>query len=237
MNGSLRRPRAAPSGIRSSPRPCAGAAECGRGMKAHSVLENELLSEIAAAKDEAAVEAIRIAALGRSGSVSALLKTLGAMTPEQRREQGPLINRLKERVGAAIAERKDELKNAALDARLNTETLDVTLPVREPPAEVGRVHPLTQVNDELTAIFADMGFAVAEGPDIETDEYNFTLLNFPASHPARDMHDTFFFPEKPDGSRLVLRSHTSPVQVRTMLAQKPPIRGICPGRTYRRDSD
>src|SRR6202049_860599 len=238
MNGSLRRPRAAPSGIRSSPRPCAGAAECGMGMKDPSVLENELLSEIAAAKDEAAVEAIRIAALGRSGSVSALLKTLGAMTPEQRREQGPLINRLKERVGAAIAERKDELKNAALDARLNnTETLDVTPPVREPPAEVGRVHPLSQVNDELIAIFADMGFAVAEGPDIETDEYNFTLLNFPASHPARDMHDTFFFPEKPDGSRLVLRSHTSPVQIRTMLSQKPPIRVICPGRTYRRDSD
>jgi phenylalanyl-tRNA synthetase alpha subunit len=152
------------------------------GMKDPSVLENELLSEIAAAKDEAAVEAIRIAALGRSGSVSALLKTLGAMTPEQRREQGPLINRLKERVGAAIAERKDELKNAALDARLNTETLDVTLPVREPPAEVGRVHPLSQVNDELIAIFADMGFSVAEGPDIESEDYNFTKLNFPEGH-------------------------------------------------------
>src|SRR6202048_3108144 len=149
MNGSLRRPRAAPSGIRASPRPCAGAAECGMGMEDPSVLENELLGEIAAARDEAAVEAIRIAALGRSGSVFALLKTLGAMTPEQRREQGPLINRLKERVGAAIAERKDELKNAALDARLNTATLAVTLPVREPPAEVGGVPPPGRGNDEM----------------------------------------------------------------------------------------
>jgi phenylalanyl-tRNA synthetase alpha chain len=207
------------------------------GMKDPSVLENELLSEIAAAKDEAAVEAIRIAALGRSGSVSALLKTLGAMTPEQRREQGPLINRLKERVGAAIAERKDELKNAALDARLNTETLDVTLPVREPPAEVGRVHPLSQVNDELIAIFADMGFSVAEGPDIESEDYNFTKLNFPEGHPAREMHDTFYLNPKPDGSRLLLRTHTSPVQIRTMLAKQPPIRVIIPGRTYRSDSD
>jgi phenylalanyl-tRNA synthetase alpha chain len=207
------------------------------GMKDPGVLENELLSEIAAAKDEAAVEAIRIAALGRSGSVSALLKTLGAMTPEQRREQGPLINRLKERVGAAIAERKDELKHAALDARLNTETLDVTLPVREPPAEVGRVHPLSQVNDELIAIFADMGFSVAEGPDIESEDYNFTKLNFPEGHPAREMHDTFYLNPKPDGSRLMLRTHTSPVQIRTMLAKQPPIRVIIPGRTYRSDSD
>jgi phenylalanyl-tRNA synthetase alpha chain len=113
----------------------------------------------------------------------------------------------------------------------------VTLPVREAPAEIGRVHPITQVIDELTAIFADMGFAVAEGPDIETEDYNFTKLNFPDNHPARDMHDTFFFNPKPDGSRLLLRTHTSPVQVRTMLSQKPPIRVIIPGRTYRGDSD
>ena len=117
--------------------------------------------------------------------------------------------------------------------RLNSESVDVTLPVREAPSEIGRVHPITQVIDELTAIFADMGFAVAEGPDIETDDYNFTKLNFPEDHPARDMHDTFFFNPKPDGSRLLLRTHTSPVQVRTMLTQKPPIRVIIPGRTYR----
>src|SRR5690242_4774570 len=200
-------------------------------------LEQDILQSIAAAKDEAALEAVRVAALGKSGSVSALLKTLGTMTPDQRKVQGPAINGLKDRVTAAIAARKDELGAAALDARLSSETVDVTLPVREPPAETGRVHPISQVIDELTAIFADMGFAVAEGPDIETDDYNFTKLNFPEGHPAREMHDTFYFPPKADGSRLLLRTHTSPVQVRTMLVQKPPIRVICPGRTYRSDSD
>jgi phenylalanyl-tRNA synthetase alpha chain len=200
-------------------------------------LEGEILANVAAASDEAALEAVRIAALGRKGAISELLKTLGAMTPEQRKAQGPLINGLRDRVTAALAARRDTLKDSALTARLNTETLDVTLPLREPPVEIGRVHPLSQVLDELTAIFADMGFAVAEGPDIETDDYNFTLLNFPPSHPARDMHDTFFFNPKPDGSRMLLRTHTSPVQVRTMLTQKPPIRVICPGRTYRIDSD
>ena len=157
------------------------------------------------------------------------------MTPDERKVQGPAINGLKERVTAAIAAAKDALAAAALDARLTTETVDVTLPVREAPAETGRVHPISQVTDELTAIFADMGFAVAEGPDIETDDYNFTKLNFPEGHPAREMHDTFYFPPKPDGSRLLLRTHTSPVQVRTMLTQKPPIRVIIPGRTYRSD--
>jgi phenylalanyl-tRNA synthetase alpha chain len=200
-------------------------------------LEQELLSAAAAASDEAALEAVRIAALGKNGSVTARLKTLGGMTPEERKEKGPAINGMKDRVTAAIAARKDALKHAALDARLKTETVDVTLPVREPPAEVGRIHPISQVIDELTAIFADMGFAVAEGPDIETDDYNFTKLNIPESHPARDMHDTFFFNPKPDGSRLLLRTHTSPVQIRTMMSQKPPIRVIIPGRTYRVDSD
>src|SRR3954463_4767915 len=200
-------------------------------------LEKDLLAAVTSAKDEAALEAVRVAALGKSGSVSALLKTLGAMTPDERKVQGPAINGLRDRVTAAITARKDELGAAALDARLNSETVDVTLPVREPPAETGRVHPISQVIDELTAIFADMGFAVAEGPDIETDDYNFTKLNFPEGHPAREMHDTFYFPPKPDGSRLLLRTHTSPVQVRTMLAERPPIRVICPGRTYRSDSD
>src|SRR5262252_7070580 len=200
-------------------------------------LEQEILASVASAKDEAALEAVRIAALGKSGSVSALLKTLGTMTPDERKVQGPAINGLKDRITAAIAAAKDKLAGAALDARLNTEMVDVTLPVREAPAESGRVHPISQVTDELTAIFADMGFAVAEGPDIETDDYNFTKLNFPEGHPAREMHDTFFFHPRPDGSRMLLRTHTSPVQVRTMLAQKPPIRVICPGRTYRCDSD
>ncbi|HEU5275183.1 MAG TPA: phenylalanine--tRNA ligase subunit alpha, partial [Xanthobacteraceae bacterium] len=200
-------------------------------------LEQQILSDIGAASDEAALEAVRVAALGKSGSVSALLKTLGGMTPDERREQGPRINGLKDRVTAALGERRAALKGAALDTRLNSEAVDVTLPTRESPTETGRIHPISQVIDELTAIFADMGFAVAEGPDIETDDYNFTKLNFPEGHPAREMHDTFFFNPKPDGSRLLLRTHTSPVQVRTMLTQKPPIRVICPGRTYRCDSD
>jgi len=202
-----------------------------------TTLEQDILGAIAAASDEAALEAVRVSALGKSGSVSALLKTLGSMTPDERRQQGPLINGLKDRVTAALAARRSALADAALDARLSSEAVDVTLPVREAPAEAGRVHPISQVIDELTAIFADMGFAVAEGPDIETDDYNFTKLNFPEGHPAREMHDTFYFNPKPDGSRLLLRTHTSPVQVRTMLSQQPPIRVICPGRTYRSDSD
>ena len=207
----------------------------GETMSDFAQLESELTAAVASAKDEAALEAVRIGALGKSGSVSALLKTLGAMTPDERKAKGPAINGLKDKVTAAIAARKDELAASALDARLNSETVDVTLPVREAPAETGRVHPISQVIDELTAIFADMGFAVAEGPDIETDDYNFTKLNFPEGHPAREMHDTFYFNPKPDGSRLLLRTHTSPVQVRTMLSQKPPIRVIIPGRTYRSD--
>ena len=200
-------------------------------------LEQKIIAEANGAADEAALEAVRVAALGKSGAVSALLKTLGTMTPDERKQQGPLINGLKDRVTTALGARRDALKAQALDARLNTEAVDVTLPTRESPTEIGRVHPISQVIDELTAIFADMGFAVAEGPDIETDDYNFTKLNFPVGHPAREMHDTFFFNPQPDGSRLLLRTHTSPVQVRTMLSQQPPIRVICPGRTYRCDSD
>jgi phenylalanyl-tRNA synthetase alpha chain len=200
-------------------------------------LEQRTLAEIAGAADEAALETVRVAALGKNGSVTALLKTLGGLPPEQRKIQGPAINGLKDRVNAALAGRRAAFTNTALEGRLNTEGVDVTLPVREAAADIGRVHPITQVVDELTAIFADMGFSIAEGPDIETDDYNFTKLNFPKDHPARDMQDTFFFNPKPDGSRLLLRTHTSPVQVRTMLSQQPPIRVIIPGRTYRSDSD
>jgi phenylalanyl-tRNA synthetase alpha chain len=200
-------------------------------------LEKELLGAVDKAADEASLEALRVAALGKSGSVSALLKTLGAMSPDERKQNGPLINGLKDKVTQAINARKDALGAAALDARINSESIDVTLPPRQAPAELGRVHPITQVTDELTAIFADMGFAVAEGPDIETDDYNFTKLNFPEGHPARDMHDTFYVPPDADGKRKLLRTHTSPVQVRTMLSQQPPIRVIIPGRTYRSDSD
>jgi len=202
-----------------------------------TALETTLLADIAGAPDEAALETVRVAALGKKGSISELLATLGRMAPEERKSAGAAINVAKDRVTTALAARKLVLREAALDARLAAEALDVTLPVRDNGTASGRLHPISQVIDEITAIFADMGFAVAEGPDIETDEYNFTMLNFPEGHPAREMHDTFFFPPNEKGERKVLRTHTSPVQVRTMLTQKPPIRVVIPGRTYRCDSD
>ena len=200
-------------------------------------LETEILGQISAAADEGALENVRVSALGKKGSVSALLASLGKMAPDERKTAGAAINALKDRVSEALSARKTVLKSAALEARLAAETLNVTLPVRAGGPDTGRIHPISQVMDELTEIFADMGFSVAEGPDIETDDYNFTKLNFPEGHPAREMHDTFFFNPGADGKRKLLRTHTSPVQVRTMLAQKPPIRVICPGRTYRIDSD
>src|SRR6266704_3832902 len=219
---------------------CAG---CARSQKVTvamtdlAKLESHILSQIAAAGDEAALEAVRVAALGKKGSISALLATLGKMSPDERKTQGAAINLAKDKVTQALAARRELLKSAALDARLASETIDVTLPLREAVAEQGRIHPLSQVFEEVNVIFADMGFSIAEGPDIETDDSNFTKLNFPEGHPAREMHDTFFFNPKQDGSRMLLRTHTSPVQVSTMLSQKPPIRIICPGRTYRIDSD
>lgn len=200
-------------------------------------LKIALLSDVSAAEDEAAIEAVRVAALGKKGSVSELLKTLGSMTPEERQTRGAAINALKNELTEKITARKSELRDAAINARLKAETVDVSLPVRSSPAERGRIHPISQIVDEITAIFADMGFSIAEGPDIETDYYNFTALNFPEGHPAREMHDTFFLSPDENGERKVLRTHTSPVQVRTMEAQKPPIRIVIPGKTYRQDSD
>ena len=193
-------------------------------------LQSELLATIAASETLDALEAHRIAALGKAGSVSALLKTLGGMTAEQRQVEGPRINGLREAVSAALADRKAALEGAALEAKLAAERFDMTLP--SPEAPKGSVHPVSQVLDELSEIFADMGFAVASGPEIEDDWHNFTALNIPESHPARAMHDTFYFP---DGK--LLRTHTSPVQIRTMTSQPPPIRIIAPGRVYRSDSD
>ncbi|RFC69268.1 MULTISPECIES: phenylalanine--tRNA ligase subunit alpha [Mesorhizobium] len=202
-----------------------------------SRIENELMHAIAAASDEPSIEAVRVAALGKKGSVSEMLKTLGSMSAEERQVQGPAINGLKNRVTEALTSRKSELKDAAIAVRLAAERVDVTLPVRQSPSERGRIHPISQVIDEITAIFGDMGFSVAEGPDIETDYYNFTALNFPDGHPAREMHDTFFFNADEKGERKLLRTHTSPVQVHTMESQKPPIRIVIPGKTYRMDSD
>ena len=202
-----------------------------------TALETQTLVAIAGAPDEAALDQARVAALGKKGSISALLATLGKMAPDERRARGAAINVLKDQVTAAFDTRRKALREMALQARLAAEVVDVTLPGRPGPLETGRIHPISQVMDELSVIFADMGFSIAEGPDIETDDLNFTKLNFPADHPARDMHDTFFFPPAANGTRKLLRTHTSPVQVRTMLARTPPIRVICPGRTYRCDSD
>jgi phenylalanyl-tRNA synthetase alpha chain len=184
-----------------------------------------------------ALEAVRISALGKQGSVSALLKTMGAMSPDERQTQGPIINGLRESVTAALAAKKAALETAELNRRLASEYVDMTLPAPETPR--GTVHPVSQVMDELAEIFADMGFAVAEGREIEDDWHNFTALNIPETHPARAMHDTFYFPDEMAraGSKMLLRTHTSPVQIRTMTSQEPPIRIIAPGRVYRSDSD
>ena len=198
-------------------------------------LEQDILNQVVAASDEAALEAIRVATLGKKGSISEQMKALGAMSPDQRKEAGAALNVLKDKVTEAIAARKAVLQEALLEQRLTSEKIDVTLPPRMPPC--GTVHPVSQVWEEVVQIFGDLGFAVAEGPHIEDDFHNFTALNIPPEHPARQEHDTFYFSEKPDGSRMVLRTHTSPVQIRTMLTQKPPIRIIAPGRTFRNDSD
>jgi phenylalanyl-tRNA synthetase alpha chain len=204
-------------------------------------MSGELLARIDSAPDLQAVEAERIALLGKQGEITQLLKTLGAMTPEERQIEGPRIHGLRERVTGAIAARKAALEEAELERRLATEGLDMSLPVE--PALQGSIHPVSQVMDELAEIFADLGFSVATGPEIEDDWHNFTALNIPESHPARAMHDTFYFPDQPGREeaggrrRMLLRTHTSPVQIRTMLEQKPPIYVIAPGRTYRSDSD
>lgn len=204
-------------------------------------LEAELASAIEAATDLAALEEIRIAGLGKKGSISALLKTLGAMSPEERQVNGPAFNQLRDRITQSLADKKTVLETAALDARLVTETQDMSLPLLPDPLFEGRLHPVSQVMEEISAIFADMGFDVAEGPDIESQFYNFTALNIPDAHPARQMHDTFYMQAtdngEADGEKLVLRTHTSPVQVRTMQNGTPPFRFIAPGRTYRCDSD
>ncbi|WP_040485316.1 phenylalanine--tRNA ligase subunit alpha [Lutibaculum baratangense] len=200
-------------------------------------LEADLKRRIDGADSEAALEKVRVEALGKKGSVSELLKGLGKMSPDERKVMGPALNGLKDRLNDGIAARRQTLKAQELERRLATETVDVTLPVQESALALGRIHPVSQVIDELTAIFADMGFAVAEGPHIEDDFHNFTALNIPADHPARAEMDTFYFPAKEDGTRRLLRTHTSPVQIRTMVHHEPPIRIIAPGRVYRSDYD
>jgi phenylalanyl-tRNA synthetase alpha chain len=204
-------------------------------MRELEALERDLLQEIEQAGSLAALEELRVATLGRKGRITELMKELGRLEGEARKEAGRALNLLKDRLAAALAERKLVLAAADLETKLGEERLDVSLPPR--PEAAGRIHPISQTIDELSAIFGEMGFAVAEGPDIEDDFHNFTALNIPPEHPARQMMDTFYLKEKPDGTRMVLRTHTSPVQVRTMQAGKPPFRIIAPGRTYRSDSD
>jgi phenylalanyl-tRNA synthetase alpha chain len=198
-------------------------------------LRSELLGAIESAGDRDGIEQIRVAALGRKGSLTALLKGLGALEGEAKRSAGAALNRLKDEIGAAIARALGRIETGELEKRLVAERIDVTLPVKPEPE--GRIHPISQTIDELTQIFGEMGFEVAEGPHIEDDFHNFTALNIPPEHPARQEHDTFYFPERPDGSRMLLRTHTSPVQIRSMMSRKPPLRIIAPGRTFRIDHD
>ncbi len=198
-------------------------------------LQGEVIERIARAADLQALEALRVAELGRKGRITGLMKTLGGLEPEARKAAGQALNAAKEAVAAAIEERRLELEDVDLDRRLAAERVDVTLPAR--PAEVGRIHPISQTVEEIVAIFGEMGFSVAEGPHIEDDFHNFEALNIPPEHPARQEQDTFYLPERPDGSRMLLRTHTSPVQIRHMQVHEPPIRIIVPGRTFRADYD
>jgi phenylalanyl-tRNA synthetase alpha chain len=200
-------------------------------------LRDKYLTAIATAADEATLEDLRVAAVGKKGEVSLQMRELGKMTPEERQAAGPKLNALKDEINSALSAKKAALEDAALDARLAQEWLDVTLPARQTPQ--GTIHPVSQVTEEVTAILADMGFAVAEGPQIETDWYNFDALNIPSHHPARTEMDTFYMARADGDNRPphVLRTHTSPVQIRSMQDHGAPIRIICPGRVYRADYD
>lgn len=200
-------------------------------------LRGKYIEAVAGASNEAALEEVRLAALGKKGEISALMATLGKMDPDARKAAGAAMNQVRDEIDAALRARKAGLADAALDARLRSEWLDVTLPGRPRPR--GTIHPVSQVMEELTAIFADMGFSVAEGPQVESDWYNFDALNIPPEHPARQEHDTFFMHRAEGDNRPphVLRTHTSPVQIRAMTEQGAPIRVIAPGRVYRMDMD
>ncbi len=198
-------------------------------------LESQLLKAVDGADNEAALDDVRVNALGKKGLISGQMKGLGKLDPEQRKQTGQALNQVKARISKALALRREVLKKQALEKRLATENIDVTLPARQ--RDQGTIHPVSQVWEEIVQIFADLGFSVAEGPHIDTDWYNFGALNIPPEHPARQEHDTFYFQPDGDGNRKVLRTHTSTVQIRTMEKTAPPIRIIAPGRTFRCDSD
>jgi phenylalanyl-tRNA synthetase alpha chain len=203
-------------------------------MESLDQIRDETLSRVRDAASSEALEQVRVAALGRRGSVTELMKGMASLAPEERRQRGAALNRLKDELEAAIAAAERRLADAALAARLRTERVDVSLPVKAEPE--GRIHPISQTLDEVVAIFGAMGFTVAEGPHIEDDFHNFTALNIPPEHPARQEQDTFYLGGH-EGARKLLRTHTSPVQIRTMRAKKPPLRIIVPGRTFRSDHD
>ena len=198
-------------------------------------LKAKLVASIHSASKLSELEDIRINALGKKGSITGLMKRLGALDPDKRREAGQLLNRIKVEVASNIDERKVEMEDVALEEQLLKDRVDVTLPAR--PENTGSIHPITQTIDELTTIFCEMGFTVADGPHIETDYYNFSALNIPPEHPARQEQDTFYLPSDETGTPRVLRTHTSPVQIRTMEKATPPIKIIVPGRTFRSDHD
>jgi phenylalanyl-tRNA synthetase alpha chain len=204
-----------------------------------TALKKELIDLVVAANDMNALENVRVTALGKKGKITDVMKNLGTMSPEERKTAGAELNVLKDEIAALIEKQAGQLKKQGLDARLANEQIDVTLSVR--PQRTGSIHPISQTMDELVSIFADMGFAVAEGPDIEDDFHNFTALNFPLGHPAREMHDTFYLPnderEAGEAQKKLLRTHTSTVQIRHMLNNKPPCKIICMGRVYRADWD
>ncbi|WP_374302557.1 phenylalanine--tRNA ligase subunit alpha [Ferrovibrio sp.] len=202
-----------------------------------ATLAAESEKAVAAAQTLEALEEARLAVLGKKGWLSAALKDLGGLSPDERKARAQMLNEVKDRLGGAIEARKGVLADAAINARLAAEKLDMTLPLNDSHEQQGRIHPVSQVIDEITEIFAAMGFSIAEGPDIEDDFHNFTALNIPAEHPARQMQDTFYLPKRADGEQMVLRTHTSPVQIRTMRSGPPPYRIVVPGRTYRSDYD
>lgn len=204
-------------------------------MQDYDKLKNEVLIKIKEANSLDDLENLRVQVLGKKGSITSLMKQLGSLEPDKRREAGQILNGLQKNIIESIDNKKSSLEETYLNEKLKNEALDITLPTR--PENIGRIHPLSKTMDEVISIFAQMGFTVAEGPDIESDFYNFTALNIPQEHPARQEHDTFYFNEDENGERKVLRTHTSPVQIRTMEKLKPPLRVIVPGRTYRSDHD
>lgn len=198
-------------------------------------IRNDIERDVNASSSPGALESIRVSYLGKSGVITSKMKTLGTLLPEERKTFGSELNNLKNEVHNLIEKKKNSLEEEELNKKLVSEKIDVTLPCR--PEQEGKIHPITQVIAEVTEIFSTMGFTVADGPEIEDDFHNFTALNIPEEHPARQMHDTFYFPKDKNGKQNLLRTHTSPVQIRYMENNKPPFKIIAPGRTYRCDSD